>query len=1168
MMFTYINRRSCFVQVYSFDAVDEDLDDWDVQNGQNAMFRNCGSQKIFGGPKSFGMSTSITRFFNNIDPHSSLKIEMEFWRIDKWTSDSINIEVDNNLQFQKDYIQSGIFPDYCGTGSLQDDDDDTSVYDDEHEIISFTIPHSKRSAWVHIYTNYNNDEKQSWGLRIFKLSIKKCQNGCLACSIDDYPECLKWERYIQSFSNFYLSGLDQWNGLGSPLTLWQSNQCSNCHYYYGLKFRRYLYLTKQNQLLLRLFKFDSNDFKILLDNKQYTIIYNKKGHIEILIDDWKSDILDIRFVSLNQELYLRDIDIYIANSNDNDIIGFQQGCEQFINNLCNICNEGWIYNEINNSCQGQCGDQVIEGDEECDDGNNQSNDGCFQCKFQCDQNCNICLFGVCQNCLSNYELDDNKFCQSICGDGVLIPYTNEQCDDGNDIENDGCYNCIFECNKTCNICFVNICLECQKGYHLIDNECQPFCGDSIVIIGSEDCDDGNQIPFDGCYNCKFQCYEDCLKCLDGLCIDDYCNKGYELISEQCISICGDQLITIDEECDDNNDIQYDGCYQCLYSCPLNCFNCLQGLCVKCEYQYQLTQNGLCQITSQLQDIIQCYDGNDLPNDGCYNSKIETNWVCSEYIQDILSQCSFSLIPQIILTFLNITSNIQYVKISFNEQVIVSSSTPLSQTIEIIVLNITNDKQKLNLSIIQDVNQDFSNPEFIITIEIYQLLQSKPILQILLNQQIVNRQGSFIPRNDHYISLNIPNYLNELQTTYSYKLQQVNKSIIYTILAIGAVCLLFGFSNLFLQILNILQYQQYLRYLNLQFPQNLSIYFELGDLLSSQTLMDYFHIGDFFSFFSINSRFQPSYEKFEDYELNADLIQNIQWQVLQFCICLLILSIISFLKRIFYYHIFTSSFCDSILTLLKCIKKQFIIKFASGIYKLAKQFISIEQVATYNGVKQLLLINGWDLLFKVFLYLQSINSIFLRDVISIFIGSCILLAYLIIIISACNRQTRLKKIRKKLLLVGRFEIFNLLRQFCFLIILVFLQEQQILQIMLITLICVLCLKIVYIYRNAFQISNFLVQFIVEGSILVFTFTSLIYVNDFSKYINQELKIKFGWFHISILSFALIVQLIMIIYQRIQSLYSKYKHEKEKRNQARNNSHLLLIEIKNRIIIHYA
>jgi cysteine-rich repeat protein len=56
---------------------------------------------------------------------------------------------------------------------------------------------------------------------------------------------------------------------------------------------------------------------------------------------------------------------------------------------------------------------------------------------------------------------------SICGDG--IPDSNEECDDGNSIDNDGCHN------------------DCTL----------PYCGDG-VIDQDEECDDGNTIDNDGC----------------------------------------------------------------------------------------------------------------------------------------------------------------------------------------------------------------------------------------------------------------------------------------------------------------------------------------------------------------------------------------------------------------------------------------------------------------------------------------------------------------------------------------------------------------------------------------------------------------------------------------------------------------------------------------------
>ncbi|CAD8212862.1 unnamed protein product [Paramecium pentaurelia] len=645
-----MNKISCFVQIYSFDANDQNQDCWNITNLQIAMFRTCNFEFIFGGPKSFGMNTQITRFFNDLDPHHMLKIEIELWIIDKWTLDSINIEIDNTLYFQKAYRHSGLFPDYCGTGSLQDDDDDESIYNDELDSIQFTIPHTKRSAW------------QSWGIKTFKLSIEKCPDECLACSDNEYPECLKWLKHTQSFQQSLISGFDQWDELGFPLNIWQSDQCSNCDYIYGMKFRRRLYLQKKQQILLRLFKFDTNNFQICLNNNQYKIIYNQNGHIEILIDDWKGLISEILIESLQTELYIRDIDIYVADFEENFIVSFLPGCMFFIQEICNQCYKGWNFIELNNICQPQCGDKLIVGEEQCDDGNDISYDGCFECKFQCDQNCLVCQFGKCLECLSNFELNDDYQCLPVCGDQFLVPYTKEKCDDGNNLEGDGCYNCNFECDQGCNICYLKKCLECQRGFQLIDNQCNPQCGDKIVIIDFEDCDDGNLIPFDGCFECKFQCFEGCINCQEGKCNDDQCEQGYRLIENECVSICGDQYVTLQEECDDSNNIEYDGCHNCQYQCPLNCFDCYQGQCLICDQQYELIKTGQCQeitILFEENDIVMCYDGNDLPNDGCYNFMVEFNWVCSEYSIDILSQCTFNVNPKLILTFLNYTSDIQY-----------------------------------------------------------------------------------------------------------------------------------------------------------------------------------------------------------------------------------------------------------------------------------------------------------------------------------------------------------------------------------------------------------------------------------------------------------------------------------------------------------------------------
>jgi cysteine-rich repeat protein len=67
----------------------------------------------------------------------------------------------------------------------------------------------------------------------------------------------------------------------------------------------------------------------------------------------------------------------------------------------------------------QCGNGIVEGDEQCDDGNRNDADACR----------NDCTNGV-------------------CGDGVVATSLGEECDDGNTVPNDGCTDCKID-GATC-----------------------------------------------------------------------------------------------------------------------------------------------------------------------------------------------------------------------------------------------------------------------------------------------------------------------------------------------------------------------------------------------------------------------------------------------------------------------------------------------------------------------------------------------------------------------------------------------------------------------------------------------------------------------------------------------------------------------------------------------
>jgi cysteine-rich repeat protein len=138
-----------------------------------------------------------------------------------------------------------------------------------------------------------------------------------------------------------------------------------------------------------------------------------------------------------------------------------------------------------------CGDGILDDTEDCDDGNNDSGDGCSAtCDYENPYGC------------GNGELEDNEDCDDgnnedgdgcsasctvepppppsgYCGDGMLDE--GEACDDGNTTAGDGCNACAIEPPPP------------PDGY----------CGDGTLDEG-EACDDGNTTAGDGCNACAIE----------------------------------------------------------------------------------------------------------------------------------------------------------------------------------------------------------------------------------------------------------------------------------------------------------------------------------------------------------------------------------------------------------------------------------------------------------------------------------------------------------------------------------------------------------------------------------------------------------------------------------------------------------------------------------------
>ena len=132
---------------------------------------------------------------------------------------------------------------------------------------------------------------------------------------------------------------------------------------------------------------------------------------------------------------------------------------------------------------GACPDGTIDGGETCDDGNAVSGDGCSS-------TCQLETGWICAT--------PNTPCAPICGDGKCVgdppSVPMETCDD----EGDGI------CNANCIGSIAGwYCTGCSLTYDT--TVCTTKCGDGITISPEEQCDDGNNIDGDGCdSNCKFE----------------------------------------------------------------------------------------------------------------------------------------------------------------------------------------------------------------------------------------------------------------------------------------------------------------------------------------------------------------------------------------------------------------------------------------------------------------------------------------------------------------------------------------------------------------------------------------------------------------------------------------------------------------------------------------
>ncbi|MEZ4366271.1 MAG: hypothetical protein R2939_08270 [Kofleriaceae bacterium] len=200
------------------------------------------------------------------------------------------------------------------------------------------------------------------------------------------------------------------------------------------------------------------------------------------------------------------------------------------------------------------GDGVVSGIEACDDGTGNANTPDAACRLDCSAR--------------------------RCGDGIPDGDAGEACDDGNEVNGDGCTStCAIE---ACGNGTVDIGEQCDDGNRVSGDGCQadclaPRCGDGVIDLDlGEACDDGAANSTAPDAGCRPGCQP--RRCGDGVvdvgpdlmagtADDEVCDDGNLAFGDGCTpdcasdETCGNGFVDFftNESCDDGNDRSRDSC---------------------------------------------------------------------------------------------------------------------------------------------------------------------------------------------------------------------------------------------------------------------------------------------------------------------------------------------------------------------------------------------------------------------------------------------------------------------------------------------------------------------------------------------------------------------------------------------------------------------------------
>ncbi|CAD8102918.1 unnamed protein product [Paramecium sonneborni] len=676
------------------------------------------------------------------------------------------------------------------------------------------------------------------------------------------------------------------------------------------------------------------------------------------------------------------------------------------------------------------------------------------------------------------------------------------------------------------------------------NQCFDFCGNGIVSTKDEYCDDGNYLPYDGCYKCEVQCPLGCQICKGKLCQECY-KIGWYLVEGVCITKCGDGYVVGSEQCDDGNNTQFDGCYQCSYQCHQKCLNCFQGRCLECEKGYQ--EDGpfchhICGDGYLVKELEQCDDGNLNNYDGCSsNCNIEQNWKC--LIENNFSSCTYIIQPKIILTKQTKTYT---KKVRLNDKAI--SEEQFLQLIIIEILNANKDQYDIEIKPMISITTDLADVAYKLLVN-FKTDVKNPVLKVIIySGNIVNFQENSLHPQEAKLELRSPYKISDDQQSLLSRTTNFSKIVLNVIIIVSGISCLFGNLEILWNLLDLLQQLSYMKFHNLEFPVNLQDYFEVFDIGSFTPMISKLQIDIYLqNIFNFSVPVIKAKWKFEFYQINCYFLQNFETLLM-----MIIMGLTYFILSYQFYKLLILIKYQNWSINFQINHQNFIFKVIKIVFFIQRFARKYYQYFIYSGLIRILTSNFYELTFAAILQLVNTKLDTTFNKIIYFLALITLIFNIFLIISFFRYLSQKKKVAKNLSVLvegirnvkfqGLKQYFTILliKKTLFILNLIVFQGLAVAQSLITACIFGIFFCYIFFYKpfeNKFEnIKIYCTEFLIMMNVTIFSFYEFMKLNQIS-----ETAQLIGWINIGGFTLILILTLVIDTYQQ---LFKYFKFAKER------------------------